>query len=264
MILSFFWNNVLASCSCTEVWVNVELLLAFSCYFVEKAIDFSFFLMKTGKKPPQKQLYHPGSPYHELDCYCATWSLNTNQHQSFSQQDILLIPQRGEWVLLRGKQGRCSGAGSQSVVCRYKCLPVLAVPFGCLRGGWCKHLWQRCSSVTWSEEVINLDLGWAVSDCTVPLFVPCSCSHMSVVWLKLLACAMGNISLFCLFMWKKNVIHSCWSPHLGSTAWNNPELHRQCCLWVPLLMVGSAFAPPGTVPPPHLSISLPAKRGQDT
>lgn len=56
----------------------------------------------------------------------------------------------------------------------------------------------------------------------------------------------------------------CWSPRLGSVAWNNSGLHRQCCLQVPLLTVGSAFAPPGTLPCPRLSVALPAKQGQST
>lgn len=46
------------------------------------------------------------------------------------------------------------------------------------------------------------------------LFVPCSCNHMSVVWLKLLACEMGNIFSFSPFYVKKSMINSCADLHI--------------------------------------------------
>jgi len=103
-----------------------------------------------------------------------------------------------EPAVAEGRQGRCSGGSPRSAGCPYKCLCPHAGTCGCLRGGQCKR--QRCSSTAPSEEVIDLDMGWAVSDCAVPLLVPCSCNHMSVVGLKSLTHGMGNIFPFPLFV----------------------------------------------------------------
>lgn len=94
--------------------------------------------------------------------------------------------------------GRVAGS-SRSVACCGKCLCPNVGPWGCY-----KHPWQHCSS--WPR--LRKQLTWIWAGLCPTTQCPCSWNHMSLVWLKLLACGMGNVFSFSPFYVREAMIHS--------------------------------------------------------
>lgn len=183
MILSPFWNNTLAGCSCTEICVSIVCLIFFPFYFVKKAINFSFFLGKT-----DKQIW-------PVCCIMPSWwvRLLLCQLPSKYKAPQELLPAGHACSLQRSGTGRVAGS-SGSVACHGECLCSSAGPWGC-----CKHPWQPWSS--WPH--LRKQLTWIWAGLYLAAQHPCSWNHMNVVWQKLFACGMGNIFHFLHFLWGK-------------------------------------------------------------